>query len=143
MATPPSHRTAADAASSQAVLGRQQRVLLLAVLAVALGALAWGDPYAAAWPLGCPLRRLTGWLCPLCGTQRALHEALHGHLAESWRLSPALWILSPWWALLLAGALSARIAAWRAARWARSGRVVLSVVGLLVLWGIVRNLLGV
>lgn len=37
----------------------------------------------------CMLRRLTGYDCPGCGTQRALHALLHGHPAEAWRYNPA------------------------------------------------------
>jgi len=28
----------------------------------------------------CPWRAMTGWLCPGCGSARAMHALLHGHL---------------------------------------------------------------
>lgn len=31
----------------------------------------------------CPLRVWTGWLCPGCGTLRAMHALLHGHLGAA------------------------------------------------------------
>lgn len=31
----------------------------------------------------CPFRLVTGLLCPLCGTLRAAHALLHGHLAAA------------------------------------------------------------
>lgn len=55
---------------------------------VRLGALAAGaltytsviDPNrSAAFPV-CPLKLLTGWDCPFCGSQRATHALTHGYL---------------------------------------------------------------
>ena len=123
------------------VLSGWRRPLVLGVVALVLAALALGNPYAASWPLRCPLHWLTGWLCPLCGAQRALHEALHGHLAEAFRLNPVLWLMAPWFVLLLAASLSERVAAWRVAQWARRRSVACAALGLLVLWGVVRNLM--
>lgn len=37
----------------------------------------------------CPLRTLTGWPCPLCGTTRSVTAAARGHLAEALALNPA------------------------------------------------------
>jgi hypothetical protein len=38
------------------------------------------DPAVTAWFPSCPLFALTGWLCPLCGSLRALHALLHGNV---------------------------------------------------------------
>ena len=126
--------------ASPALCGWRRWLVGLVVLA-ALAALALGDPYGASWPLRCPLHRLTGWLCPFCGTQRALHAALHGHLTEAFCLNPVLWLMAPWFVLLLAASLSERVAAWRVAQWARRRGVACAALGLLVLWGVVRNLM--
>jgi hypothetical protein len=40
----------------------------------------------------CLSRSLLGIECPGCGTARALHALLHGHLAESFWFNPALWV---------------------------------------------------
>lgn len=34
------------------------------------------------------MRALTGWLCPGCGSQRAIHQALHGNFISSFYLNP-------------------------------------------------------
>ena len=34
------------------------------------------------------MHALTGWLCPGCGSQRAIHQALHGNFASSFFLNP-------------------------------------------------------
>jgi hypothetical protein len=48
------------------------------VLLSALALLFVVDPAVTRiWPQ-CPFLALTGWLCPLCGSLRAVHAALHG-----------------------------------------------------------------
>lgn len=45
------------------------------------------DPAKGGFP-ACPVRTLTGWLCPGCGSQRAIHQLLHGNLAVSFHYNP-------------------------------------------------------
>ena len=52
----------------------------MAATAVALYAL---DPATSAIFPSCPLRAWTGWLCPGCGTLRAMHALLHGSIAAA------------------------------------------------------------
>jgi len=47
------------------------------------------DPESAPLPQ-CVFKRLTGFDCPGCGTQRAIHALLHGRVGEAWRLNAAL-----------------------------------------------------
>jgi hypothetical protein len=41
------------------------------------------DPADGFFPK-CPFRLMTGWLCPGCGSQRAIHQLLHGQIAASY-----------------------------------------------------------
>lgn len=41
------------------------------------------NPSSTGHTLQCPWRLLTGTLCPACGSQRALHALVHGHIAEA------------------------------------------------------------
>lgn len=43
----------------------------------------------------CPFHALTGWDCPGCGSMRAVHQLLHGHFAEAFRLNPLPFLLIP------------------------------------------------
>jgi hypothetical protein len=43
----------------------------------------------------CPFRFLTGLTCPGCGTTRALHQILHGHIFAAFTLNPLLLIAIP------------------------------------------------
>lgn len=58
-------------------------ILLILVIMAGVG-LYWFDPVHYALMPQCPFRLLTGWSCPGCGLQRAIHALLHGHLWEAY-----------------------------------------------------------
>lgn len=49
----------------------------------------------------CSMKALTGWECPGCGFQRAIHALLNGHFTEAWWCNPFLWLVMPYLALLI------------------------------------------
>ena len=77
-----------------------ERILLAGVgavlVALAAGVLRAFNPATAGFFPPCPFRMLTGFLCPGCGTLRALHELLNGHLAAAFRLNPLTMLLLPY-----------------------------------------------
>jgi hypothetical protein len=100
----------------------------------------------------CPFLAITGYECPGCGSQRAVHHLLHGRVAEAWSMNPLLVVMIPY--LLLGVAVGffyyryTRTAnpryAWAA--WARKNLygataawVILAVV---VLFTVFRNIFG-
>jgi endonuclease/exonuclease/phosphatase (EEP) superfamily protein YafD len=103
----------------------------LKLLSVAfLGTVAWTlaafDPAVTWWFPSCPFYAMTGWLCPLCGSLRAVHALLVGHPIAALAFNP----------LTIAG-----LGMWLVARegttrfcFSRSG------LALLVGFGLVRNL---
>ena len=116
------------------------KLLVFSVVAVLLLALLLGNPYSAAWWLKCPLFQLTGFQCPLCGMQRQLHALMHFQWGEAWRLNPVLLLGYPYLGLLLLGQLSPRFRASRVGEWCYRDAVILTFVGVLLVWGVVRNL---
>ncbi len=52
------------------------------------------DPATTPSPK-CLLKTVTGYDCPGCGAQRALHALLHGRIADAWHFNPALFFLVP------------------------------------------------
>jgi len=62
-----------------------------------LGALAlrlfppWRYPIYPA----CPIRALTGWRCPGCGTTHALAAMLAGHWMDAWHYNPMAVVVYP------------------------------------------------
>ena len=86
--------------------------------------------------LPCPFHWLTGWYCPGCGTQRALHDLLHGRVAEAFGHNAALVGTIP-----LLG-LQWGVGRWRGTPLGQDNRVVYGWAIALIAWGIVRNLPG-
>ncbi|MEP7310579.1 MAG: DUF2752 domain-containing protein [Acidobacteriota bacterium] len=60
----------------------------LCMAVVVLPTLFAFDPAATWWFPSCPLRSLTGWLCPLCGSLRAIHALVHGDPLVALALNP-------------------------------------------------------
>lgn len=76
--------------------------VLLAASAVAVAMLRVFDPATSAVFPPCPVHYLTGWYCPGCGSLRALHQLLHGHLQAAWAMNPLSVVLLPFLAYGLA-----------------------------------------
>lgn len=72
-------------------------VILLIMLAGALF-LYYHNPEGGLI-LACPIRSVTGYLCPGCGAGRACYALLHGRLYQAFRYNPFLIIMMPWLAL--------------------------------------------
>jgi hypothetical protein len=53
------------------------------------------EPGKSGFFPGCPFRFLTGFTCPGCGTTRALHQILHGHIYTAFTLNPLLLLSTP------------------------------------------------
>lgn len=53
------------------------------------------EPGKSGFFPGCPFRFLTGFTCPGCGTTRALHQILHGHIFTAFTLNPLLLLSIP------------------------------------------------
>lgn len=76
---------------------RRHRMLAgaFAVVAAAMVMLEVFDPATSGVFPPCPLRYLTGWYCPGCGSLRAMHQLLHGNLSAAWALNPLTVLLLP------------------------------------------------
>ena len=53
------------------------------------------EPTSSKLYPSCPFRLLTGLFCPGCGTLRALHQLLHGHLMTAIDFNPLAIIALP------------------------------------------------
>jgi hypothetical protein len=121
----------------------RQRSLLLAMfaaLALAASVLCVFDPATSGIFPPCPVRYLTGWYCPGCGSLRAIHQLLHGHLQAAWAMNPLTVVLLPF---LSYGLISSALFEIRGrglpepflrAVWIRA------LCAAIILFGIVRNL---
>lgn len=116
---------------------RKQRDLIPAIFLivgmVAVAFLGVFDPTEIPAPR-CVFKAVTGWDCPGCGTQRAVHALLHGRVAEAWHYNAMLFVAVP----LCIGISAGRGPIWRASRHPVAG--IVSGVAF-VLWWVVRNLM--
>ena len=62
---------------------------------VALVALRIFDPALPGFFPPCPLRALTGWHCPGCGSLRAMHQLLNGNVGAALAMNPFAVIALP------------------------------------------------
>jgi len=86
------------------------------------------DPTTAGFFPPCMFRKLTGLLCPGCGTTRALHHLLHGDVGAAFALNPMLFAVAPFTA---AATTSRRFATHPVTGWAAA---VVTMV-----WWVARN----
>lgn len=97
------------------------------------------------WGIGCPLRRITGILCPFCGSTHVGSSLLRGDLAGAWAANSfvccglvvlGLFVLV--WTVTLAGGpalrLPGRLGESRTWRW--------GIIGSAVVFTVARNALG-
>ena len=76
-------------------------VLVIAVLLV-LGFIYYAlDPATSSVFPQCTFFSLTGYKCPGCGSQRAIHALLNGNVKEAFGYNAMLLIAIPWIALCL------------------------------------------
>ena len=66
-------------------------------LAAVAALISFYDPASTSFYPSCPLRALTGLLCPLCGGLRAAHALLHGRVFDAVVLNPFLFAAGLAW----------------------------------------------
>ncbi len=97
------------------------------------------DPGRTAWMPQCVFRSLTGWECPACGGQRALHASLHGEWAAALRYNPFLLVALPYLAAVVFATFGTGRRALRLRAWVRHPWVAGTYAVLFFAWWIVRN----
>ncbi|WP_435886425.1 DUF2752 domain-containing protein [Streptomyces hirsutus] len=136
----------ADAASPAPPRGRPRwhpAVAPVAVLAAGVAGAAhlWGtDPHEPGHLLPqCPLRAVTGLLCPACGGTRMVYDLMHGQFAAAWLDNRALLLAAPF-ALALWGRWT--MEGLRGRAWAPriAPRVQAVILVAAVAWTVARNI---
>lgn len=105
--------------------------VLLAGTAAVLS-LAWFDPMAEAAPK-CVFKTLTGYDCPGCGSQRAIHALLQGNFAAAWHFNAAIFFAAP-----LCIALATNLKPIRRLKRSPAFYVILAL--LIIIWWVGRNI---
>lgn len=81
--------------TSPSATGRLHRLIFSAPAAAALILLALADPSTSRFFPPCMFRAVTGWLCPGCGSARAIHAVMQGRLEAAWFANPLVVVVLP------------------------------------------------
>jgi hypothetical protein len=80
--------------SAGSIATMRDRLIAAAIVGATLAALVYlflfNPASGSAFYPSCPLRLLTGFYCPGCGTLRGLHQLLHGHLFGALSYNPLM-----------------------------------------------------
>src|SRR5215469_15946321 len=120
----------------------QNRLMAAVIAAIALVVLMLRlfDPATSGIFPPCPVRYLTGWYCPGCGSLRAIHQLLHGNLQAAWAMNPLAVLLLPLVGYGLAAEAFVEVRGQRLTRWILPGFWIQVLAAIIVGFGVVRNL---
>lgn len=114
-------------------------VLVLAALLV-FGVIYFAiDPSTSGLFPRCTFLSLTGYKCPGCGTQRAIHALLHGDVAGAFKYNALLLVAIPWIALCLY-AESRRLRNPRLYARLNAPLLIWLFLAMVLLWWLLRNI---
>lgn len=123
-------------------LKRPAAVLLAVSAIIVICIYAIYDPAGSEWFPKCPLYTVTGFKCPGCGSQRAIHALLHGDLATAFKMNGLLVISIPFILLLSYSEITRKRHPKLYVR-VHSTYVIYSVLAIVIIWWITRNVIGI
>lgn len=123
-------------------LGQKQLVAsgMLLCLVAAVILLRVFDPASSRLFPPCPVHYFTGFYCPGCGSLRAVHQLLQGHLHAAWAMNPLSVLLSPFLAYGLVCEAVFFLRRQRLPQFTLPGAWIRGLCAVILLFGIVRNL---
>ena len=121
-------------------MNKRRALIIITVVVAVIAAIVYFyfDPSSSRLFPRCLFLETTGVKCPGCGSQRAIHALLHGNVAAAWQFNAMVVIAIPLIAFYVVVSVLKD-------RWSRlyrvlfSRTVLFSLVGLIVLWWVVRN----
>jgi hypothetical protein len=97
------------------------------------------DPASSSLFPRCGFLSLTGYKCPGCGSQRAIHALLNGDIAQAFRYNAMLFISVPWLVLCFY-AESQRKRNPRLYARLNSSLLIWLFLAMILLWWLLRNI---
>jgi len=121
---------------------RRHPLLTAMIVSAAVGALLLRafDPATSGIFPPCPVRYLTGWYCPGCGSLRAIHQLLQGNLRAAWAMNPLSIVLLPFITYGLASHALLEIRGQGLPRLFMPALWIRALCVAIILFGIVRNI---
>lgn len=99
------------------------------------------DPSASSAFPQCTFLTLTGYKCPGCGSQRAIHALLHGDVVDAFKYNAMLFIAIPWIGLC-AYAESRRTRNPRQYARLNAPLLIWLFLAMVLIWWVLRNIFG-
>ena len=116
------------------------KILLLLFLPAFLWLYYTYNPAKESFFPSCPLYVTTGYKCPGCGSQRAIHALLHGDIGAAWHHNPLLVILIPYFILaILAEYFKIHLLGKKVSLFLTSKWVIWGFFVVIILYWILRN----
>lgn len=120
----------------------KRRIILIVIIVVAvvLGVAIYFcyDPSTDDFFPKCIFKQLTGFDCPGCGSQRAIHCLLHGDIGGAWHFNPAVIVAIPILVLCIYAEVRHKSCP-RLFEWVNSVKMINSIGVAIVLWWVLRN----
>lgn len=125
------------------MIQRKSLITIVVAAVVVVGAIVYYafDPATTPFPR-CLFLMATGWECPGCGSQRAIHSLLHLDLAAAWRYNAMLVLSIPYVVLLVASEWFGRRRNGRLNRVLNSRVLIWIYFVAVILWWILRNVIN-
>ena len=114
------------------------------IIAIIVGLLLIGiyfviNPESSLYAPKCIFKMTTGWDCPSCGSQRALHALLHGEISRAIKFNPFIFLVMPYLIALTYSTCSNSRLSQRLKSYTHHHNTVAIYWFLYFLWWIIRN----
>lgn len=87
----------------------------------------------------CLFKMLTGYDCPSCGGQRALHALLNGRVYDAFMLNPFLFLVAPYIFVVLYSSFSKSMVAMKIKPFVNHYVTISIYLFVYIIWWVVRN----
>lgn len=114
-------------------------ILILVGVSLLATVYALCDPAKSAWMPKCMFHLATGYDCPGCGSQRAVHALLSGDFAGAFHANAFLFLLVPFFLLLAYAEFNPKRHP-RLYKFVTSSPAIYSLLALIVAWTLFRNI---
>lgn len=101
------------------------------------------DPSEIIWMPKCIFKLMTGYDCPACGGQRAIHAFLHGDISEALHYNLFLIVSLPYFFGVLYTTISKSKVSTILYKYIQHKYTILGYATLFIIWWIARNYFGI
>lgn len=97
------------------------------------------NPTESEWIPKCAFKQLTGYECPSCGSQRAIHKLLHGDIRNAFMLNPFAFISALYLLTIIYTTVSESQIAEKIKKYILHKYTIYAYLTLLFAWWFIRN----